>query len=184
MKRRRLPLGYSKLICLVVTCVALANSGCLLIAAGAAGGAALGYAYYQGKVVGDYTASFTDSWAACHTALAELGMPVTSEHNDGVTGYVESRRADGDHVRIDLETEASQVPAEGALTRIGVRVATFGDRPLSERVLMQIGLHLAPAAEAAPPGATLGAIQAGATAPAQQTAPPPLLPTEPVRVPQ
>src|SRR5438552_17316486 len=39
----------------------LANSGCLLVAAGAAGGAAVGYAYYKGKIDETYAAAFNDS---------------------------------------------------------------------------------------------------------------------------
>jgi hypothetical protein len=183
----------------LVACV-LANSGCLLIAAGAAGGAAVGYAYCKGKVVETYNATLGDSLAATRTALAELGMPLVHEEPQKHGAIIETRTADGDRVRIHLETLSSPIPAEGELTRIGVRVATFGDHHLSDRILDQIGLHLAPAhlvapppnATAPPPAASLGVVQTQATTqapplatPGQANAPPvtsspPILPSQPV----
>jgi hypothetical protein len=172
--------------------LALANTGCLLVAAGAAGGAAAGYAYYKGKITEIYSAGFDDSWAATQTALRELGMPILKEDRGTATGTIDTRTADDDQVRIYLEAIKSSIPAEGQITRISVRVATFGDRPVSDRILYQIGLHLAPANYAPPPVAqapsTPGVIQTGGPASPltpipQQTAPPPLLPPvpEPVR---
>jgi Protein of unknown function (DUF3568) len=155
-RTRRVRVAY-----LVLAGLALANGGCLVAAAGAAGGAAVGYAYYQGKVSQDFAATFEDTWAAAHTALAELGMPVEGETRESATtGSIDSRDADNNRVRIALESLTSPIPAEGILTRVGVRVGTFGDHPLSERVLSQVGAHLVPRAVAAPPGTpVLGPIQ-------------------------
>jgi hypothetical protein len=183
----RFPLRWAANV-LVVT-LAVANSGCLLVAAGAAGGAAAGYAYYKGKVCETYTASLDDTALALRTALGELGMPILSEKREGTSGSLESRTAAGDRVRIQLEAEASKIPADGQVTRLCVRVATFGDELVSARVLTQVGFHLAPAAavsqQATTPPAASPVIQAGASSPAPtsslpQTAPPPLLPAEPV----
>jgi hypothetical protein len=182
----------TQLALILLASLALTNSGCLVVAAGAAGGAAAaGYAYYKGKITETYAAGFTDSWAATQTALTELGMPILKEDRKGDTGTIETRTADDDAVRIYLEAVKSSIPAEDKVTQISVRVATFGDRPVSDRILYQIGLHLAPAGytgipAAQAPGAP-GVIQTGAPglAPAvpstipQQTAPPPLLVPEP-----
>src|SRR5207248_580608 len=138
--RLRLSAGYALLAGLL-----LVNSGCLLVAAGAAGGAAAGYAYVQGKLCDSYNAAFSDCWAATHTALTELGMPIESEEHEASTGSIASRTADGERVRIHLKTLAAQIPADGQVTRVCVRVATFGDHPVSNRLLDQIGVHLAPA---------------------------------------
>lgn len=188
MARRLLNLLQYRTASLLLIALALANSGCLVIAAGAAGGAAgCAYAYGKGKVCSTYTAGFGDTWAALHTALQELGMPVVSEEREGLTGLVESKTADGERVRIHIDSLASKIPAEGEVTRVCVRVATFGDRPVSERLLDQISAHLAPVAALPQPGAKPAILQAGATAvqpptapTATQTAPPPLLPAEPV----
>jgi hypothetical protein len=187
-------------VCLLLAAVALANCGCLVLAAGAAGGAAAGYFYVRGKLCDVYYAGFDDTWKATHTALAELAMPILKEEFQGGEGSITSRTVDGDSVQISVTALESKIPAGGPATRVCVRVATFGDHPLSNRVLDQIGFHLTPATAPAmaplpAPSARLGVIQAGATgepplaapvptaAPAgngSQTAPPPLLPPGPI----
>jgi hypothetical protein len=179
--------------------LALANGGCLLVAAGAAGGAAVGYAYYKGKASGQYNASLADTWNAAHAALRELGMPMLSEETGKGTGFIESRTAEGEQVRLYLETEQSKIPAEGEVTRLCVRVGTFGDWAVSERILNQVGMHLVPLGSPVPTSTTQpnaaaqGVIQTGAftptpavpppaAAPPTQTPPPPLLPPEPAPV--
>lgn len=124
--------------------LALSSGGCLAVAAGAAaGGAGLTYVYLHGKVNQAYAASFDDTWAATRTALAELKMPIEEENHD--KGTLKTHTADGDTVRIHLETEASRIPADGPLTNVGVRVGALGDDSVSERILHQIDAHLRPA---------------------------------------
>jgi hypothetical protein len=165
LRRKGVPVIYVALAVL-----ALANGGCLLIAAGAAAGGAAGYAYYKGKVCNAYNADLANTRAAVHTALAELGMPVESEEQSPDGGFLLSRTTDGDAVRINLEPATSPIPAENPLTRVSVRVATFGDQQISERVLFQVSAHLVPGA--APP--VLGPVQPAALAPNAKTAEPPL----------
>ncbi len=138
-KSKRLWLGY-----LVLGAVAVSQGGCLLVAAGAAGagGAAVGYAYYQGKNCQSFSANFEDAWAATHTALVELGMPILNEERHMDNGVIKTQTSDGDRVRIGLDVISSRIPADGALTRICIRVGTFGDHPVSERILSQVGAHL------------------------------------------
>jgi hypothetical protein len=180
---------WSALGCLLVAGLAVVQSGCLLVAAGAAGGAAVGYAYCKGKVCQAYNANVQDAWAATHTALGELALPVTSEERQATGGWIQSVAANGEKIRIDLDVMASQIPAEGPLTRICVRVGTFGDYPLSERILYQVDAHLVPSnlAPGAVPGvATPGSPAAGPVAPAGaliQTGEPPLLASPPARQP-
>lgn len=159
---------------LAVVVVALSQAGCLVLAAGAAGGAAVGYAYVKGKVSHTYNAGFQDAWLATKTALAELGMPVQVEEHDPSGGSLETRTGHGERVHIQLEVVPSRIPAEGSVTRVSVRVGTFGDAQVSERILNQIGYHLAPAnlPLPAPPPAPLSP----APTPPPQTAPPPLAP--------
>jgi hypothetical protein len=186
MPRHSLKLRSPQAIHLALLLFALVNSGCLLATAGVAGGAIAGYAYCKGKVCETYAASFADTWTAAHTALAELGMPILKEERKVSEASIESRTADGERVRIYLQSETSKIPAEGQITWVCVRVATFGDHPVSHRVMDQVGVHLAPAPLPGSPAptATLGVIHTGSSAPAagfpQQTAPPPLLPPEPL----
>jgi hypothetical protein len=178
--------------CLLLGVVALSSGGCLWLAAGAAGGAAVGYAYYKGKVCETYQANLGDAWAATKTALAELGMPLVAESQDGLGGFLESRTGTGERVQIHLELQPSKIPAEGGQTRICIRVANFGDKPVSERILYQIGMHLTPAAVAEvrpvpPQPLPQGPIQPSSYTPPQplpsgipqETAPPPLAPDTP-----
>lgn len=167
------------MVYLLLAGVALANSGCLIVAAGACAGGAAGYIYCKGKVCENFVADFGDAWTATHTALHELGMPVEKEDRSGVSGVIHSRTAAGQEVRITLDTTISPIPAAGSITCIGLRVGVLGDTDVSEHFLHQVSSHLS----SAPPGTgpvvtptptpTLGPIAAQPPAP-QSTAPPPL----------
>jgi hypothetical protein len=134
--------NWNRAAFVLLAIVASGQSGCLLVAAGAAGGAAAGYAYYNGRVCQSFVANFEDAWAASHTALGELGMPILKEERQTACGVIKTQTSDGDRIRIALDVIPSRIPAEGSLTRICVRVATFGDHPVSERILYQVGAHL------------------------------------------
>lgn len=167
-------------VLLLLAAVAFAGqAGCLLVAAGLAGGAAIGYAYCKGKVCQAYNASFEDSWAAAHQAMSELGFPVLREERDYASGWIQSSDASGDKIMLDLCLIDAPAPAGGPLTRVCVRVGTFGDYPLSERILHQVDAHLVPSG--LPPGAVLGAQGAPSTIeppPAPSGAPVPVGPPQ------
>lgn len=190
MERARNGQGWKATLYLALGLMSLASSGCLLAVAGVAGGAAAGYAYHRGKVGQEFQAGFPDTWAATHAALVELGMPIVSEEKQADTGFIESRTAENDRVRIYLDSHTSKIPAEGTLTRVGIRVATFGDQPVSDRILYQIGAHLTPTPGGVPvsaPSPQSGEPPLVSSAPkATPTAPPPPpvpLPPQPVRQP-
>src|SRR5262249_58941602 len=100
----------------------------------------------NGQLYRDYPANLGDALAALRAALTELGFPVLKEKLDTGSAYVESRTGDGSTVRIHLELIPSSIPAEGTLTRIGVRVGFSGDEAVSARLLDQVSRHLVPAA--------------------------------------
>jgi hypothetical protein len=147
-----------RLVLVGVAGVALLNGGCLAAAAvgAAGGGAAAVYAYQRGRLYRDYTASLTDATAAVRTSLAELQFPPGKEKGDGANYVVETKATDGTTIHVYLDAETSRIPAEGPVTRITVRVGTFGDDNVSARILDQVSMHLVvpPAtqsANAAPP---------------------------------
>ena len=70
---------------------------------------------------------------ATKVALGELGMTVNKEEADDATGLIKTRAADGSKVTIKYRREVSQIPTEGTITEICVRVGAFGDHPLSGR---------------------------------------------------
>jgi Protein of unknown function (DUF3568) len=148
---------------------ALANCGCLLVAAGAAAGAATGVAYVNGNISATYFAYPRDVWAATRQGLTELGMPLIKESFDGIKGSVESKTSDGDKVFITLECLSPPGTIDGAFTRLSIRIASFGDRKGSEIIFQQIGnhvpAHMLPqsASQGPMPGGTaFGATPAGA----------------------
>ena len=137
------------LACLALA--ALAQAGCLVVAAGAAAAGA-GYIYYKGEVPQTFAASIDDTRSAARAALTELGMPITAEEKESAGRFVlKSKLANGDVVRVNVEAEPGKFPAEGPVTRVGVRIATLGDYSASDRLLAQIGAHLVPQTPA--PGA-------------------------------
>jgi hypothetical protein len=163
----------------VVVSGALLSSGCAAVAVGAAAaGGAGGYAYYKGKITRTYVASFDDVWAATRTALAELGMPIVNEERSARGGTIDSKTA-SDRVQITFDVQKSAIPAEGTVTQVGVRVATFGDEEVSNRILNQIERHLtlAPAAVPpplpSPPATAAGPVTLSGPA---ESAPPPVAP--------
>jgi hypothetical protein len=168
---------------LTVATIALAQSGCLAAAAGVAAGGAAGYAYWQGRVGRDYVASRDDVWNALHTSLTELQMPIVKENHDADEDQIDSKTADGDTVKIYVVVKKSPIPAEGDISRVSVRVATFGDTVVSSRLLDQVDRHLAPAAPGTPPPPlALGQPQPanGAPPPPAPVGPPPQTPPPPL----
>jgi hypothetical protein len=149
--------------CLIALALLVPNSGCLAaaITAGVAGAGAGGYAYWQGNVVHDYNANLEHTWNATQLALQDLKMPILKADRDNDGGTILSQTGDGDKIKITLEPRAARIPAEGQWTRVGIRVALFGDTPLSERIIQQIDSHLTP-------------VEPGGPALPAQTAPPPL----------
>ncbi len=152
----------------------LANAGCLAAAAvagtAAAGGTA-GYFYLKGNVRDEFNADFNATWAAAKGALADLQMPVTRENRNDKHGTIETKTGTGVAVTLTLDSLVSQVPADGPLTRVGVRVGTLGDAAVSDRIQEQIAFRLFPAPPVPPAFVPPG----NGVAPAGfQTPPPPL----------
>jgi Protein of unknown function (DUF3568) len=136
---------------LLLVVLPLGSAGCLAVAAGAAAGGAAAYFYYKGKACQDFPSSFPDTWAAVQSSLQELSLPLVSNQNDGQTGTITTSTSDHSSVTIDLEVLPSRIRAEGTLTRVCIRVGTFGDEAVSARILAQISAHLVPAGGAPAP---------------------------------
>jgi hypothetical protein len=174
--------GPSRRLCvayLILAAVALGNAGCLVAAAAGAAGGVGAYAYYKGKVCHSYIATAEDVHAAALKALGELQMPVVLDEPSISGGTIESRSGD-DKVVITLQLQDGQAPGVGSGVEVGVRVGTFGNEGLSQRLLDQIAFHLVPVntlpappklAAAQPP---LMPVPPAPPNPVQQTAAPPL----------
>jgi hypothetical protein len=180
---------FARVATLVLAALALANAGCLLVAAGTAAGgaAAAGYVYYNGLLYRDYPAGMADTLAALKAALLDLQFPLLSEKIDTGEVYVSSRTADGSTIRIWLDVVPSPIPVEAPLTRVSIRVGFSGDRIVSARILDQTTSHLAPLTASPPPprlGPPVPAPVPAPPGPAETPAPPVAgpLPARPVPV--
>jgi hypothetical protein len=69
-------------------------------------------------------------------------MPVVQESHDALSGTVESLTGTQEKVRIRIEQLTPKIPNDPPRTEVGVRVATFGDQEVSNRVLLQVGYRL------------------------------------------
>ncbi len=158
---------------LVMALVALSNTGCLVVAAGAAaGGAAVAtVAYARGSLYREYSATKEASFIAVRDALADLHMPILrDEPGKEGQGYLEARTSDGQPVRIYFNTRMNSIPVDGLVTRISVRVGSFGDEAISTRILDQVNQHLTPLVPVPAKTTQAAAPPAGP----RETAPPPL----------
>ncbi len=170
---------------LVLGLAVLLNAGCLVaaIGAGAAGAAVAGYVYCNGLLYRDYPATLTDAAAAVRSSLLEMQFPIVKEKSDTGTLFVQTRTGDGHTIRIYLDVVSSPIPAEGALTRIGIRVGFTGDEAVSARILDQVSRHLVapPVVPGAPPPVASAPGSPASVAPSllpprpvAETSPPPL----------
>jgi Protein of unknown function (DUF3568) len=175
---------FNRIGIVLIGLLLLTNTGCiaaLVLGAGAAaaGGAAAGYAYMNGKLYRDYPTDFTNAQTAVKVAMAEAQLPLLSQELGAGKAELTTRTTDGTSVKIFITTGASPLPADGPVTRIGVRVGAFGEEGVSTRILDQIGKHLAPPLPPFQPTpvqatAPLGPLQpVSGTRPAE-TGPPPL----------
>jgi len=167
-----------RVVYLLLGLLTIANAGCLAVATGAAvaaGGGAY-YMYTKGNVAQEYPSSFNDTWQAVETAMKDLQLPIDNHENNGTGGKITSHTRDNSTVVIELETRAGSLPVDGSVTRVGVRVGTFGDQALSERVLSQVSSHLVQANVWRPaPGAA--PVAPGAPATASTIKPVPAMPS-------
>jgi hypothetical protein len=160
MGRRKI----SRIVYLAVALLAVVNAGCLLVAVGAAaGGAAIGYVWLNGRLSQDYPANLATALAASRAGLANLQLPILAEGTSRGTAELTSRTPDHSKVRIYLEEIPDRLSLGVPTVRITVRVGLTGDRVVSEKILGQIAAHIPPP----------GAVPVPAVPPVTIPAPPP-----------
>lgn len=138
---RRAP--FSNLAILTLALLALGQGGCALLVVGAAAGAgALGYAYYNGSIPHDFVADPERGWQETQNALIDLQLPVLSARRQDSLGLLQSRSPANEPIEIRVEPSPAKFDPHIPATRVWVRVGTWGDRALSERIHEQIGRRL------------------------------------------
>jgi hypothetical protein len=129
--------GRRTLAILCLSGVVVAQSGCLVAAAGACAGAGA-YAYYRGTVSDTYGAEFGQVYQASKEALGDMAMPVVSENHEGLAGTIESSLADGTRVTVVLEEKPRMKSEDNHSTEVSIRIGTFGDQTASTQLQQQI----------------------------------------------
>ncbi len=139
--------------------LAAAGSGCapLLIGSAVAAGGVAGYAYYAAEQAREYDAGASEVRLATRNVLTEMGMPVVEEHSDTNGGWLVSRTPAGQRLSVTFSDNPEPNSPSGFVTRVGVRVAAFGDQEFSRNFLDQLGGRLYGVSPPPPPGAAPGA---------------------------
>lgn len=162
-----------RLVFLGFAAVTLLNGGCLAAAVvgAAGGGAAAFYTYQRGQLYREYSADLNATAAAVRVSLSELKIPPGSEKSDGGTVMFETKIPDGKKVHILVEAVTGRLPANAPVTRVSVRVGTFGDDTNSASILDQVSIHLIVPSSPPPPGPPV-VIQPAVARPPETAAPP------------
>ncbi|MBI4713434.1 MAG: DUF3568 family protein [Planctomycetes bacterium] len=107
----------------------LSLSGCAaaLLAGGAAAGIGI-YKYVNGELERKYPAGMQKCWQASVAAMEQYQFTIDSSTKDGISGQLNAKRADGTPITIAFELISENV------TSLRVRVGSFGDRDVAERV--------------------------------------------------
>jgi hypothetical protein len=122
----------------VLGIVLMTHSGCLAVAAAGAAGA--GVAYTGGDTEATVDGAPEQVARAAEQALMEMGMVVISNSASPTQAEVVART--GRDTKVDVSVEAGR----GRFSRIAIRVGTWGDEALQNRILGRINDHLAIAA--------------------------------------
>ena len=116
------------------TSVAVMQSGCLLVAAGAAGAGTV--AYVRGELTAALSNGYESVVRASNRAIDGLQFKKISEAKDALKAVLIARTADDKKVEITITKESD------ALTKVEIRVGVFGDERLSLTVLDKIKARL------------------------------------------
>lgn len=113
----------------------LFSSGCAAVVVGAAAGAGA-VIYHKGELHSPEAATYDNAWNASLAGLADLNYVVVDKLKGGLKARIIARAPGDKKVTIDLEKET------GTVTRIGIRIDTFGNEAQSRIVLDAIKRHL------------------------------------------
>ncbi len=103
--------------------------GCALAWIGVGAGVGIGaYKYIEGRAERDYPLSYSRSWDAINTALANMEISISNSMDEGAKGTIDAVRKDGKKVTVRVKDKGQGV------THISVRVGLIGDQASAEQV--------------------------------------------------
>ncbi|GAB1487835.1 hypothetical protein MASR2M8_02760 [Opitutaceae bacterium] len=119
---------------LALTALVGLQSGCLVVAAGAAGAGTV--AYIRGGLEASLSGSHAAVIAATNKAVSDLKFARISESQDALTATIIARTAD------DKKIEIKVVRVSDTLSKVEIRVGIFGDEFVSISILDRIKANL------------------------------------------
>jgi hypothetical protein len=109
------------------------GSGCFVVAVGAGGAAGAGtVAWVEGALTVNLPNPYESVVGASNQALAQLQFFKLGEKRDALSDDLTARTAEDKKVEIKVTRVADN------LTKLQIRVGTFGDKPLSSVILNRI----------------------------------------------
>lgn len=115
----------------------LLSSGCFLFAVAAVGAGAAGtVAYVDGKLEASLGYSFESVAAASNRAISQLQFAQPEERKDALSDTLTTHDAKGDSIEV-IVTKVGD-----SLTKVDIRVGTFGDQQMSQSILDKIKANL------------------------------------------
>ncbi|MFA6287075.1 MAG: DUF3568 family protein [Opitutaceae bacterium] len=114
-----------------LTSVAVTQSGCLLVAAGAVAGAGA-VVYVRGELQASLDSGYESVKKATNRAIDQLQFKKISESKDALKDVLIARTAD------DTKVEITIIKVSEVLTKVEIRVGVFGDQAVSMTILEKI----------------------------------------------
>ena len=114
-----------------LTAMAVLQSGCLLVAAGAVAGAGTAV-YVRGELEASLRNGFESVGRAANRAIDQLQFKKMSETRDSLTVVIKAHTADATTVEIKI------VRVTDVLTKVVIRVGVLGDQALSATIMEKI----------------------------------------------
>ncbi len=135
MNTRNIRLGLQVFALTGAVAVAALNSGCVaVVAAGAAGATTV--AWVEGKLVVTLDSPYETVLRGADQAIAQLQFLKLSDSRDALTATLEARTAEDKKVIIDVKREGDH------LTKVQIRVGSFGDKAVSQAIYDKIRANL------------------------------------------
>ena len=117
--------------------LAVAGAGCAaIVVGGAVAAAGVGtYAYVNGEMKGTEAVSMDQAWSASQAAMKDLEFPILNKAKDALEAELTARTATDKRVVIKLKRVTDTA------TEIRIRVGTWGDEAMSQKILDKIKSH-------------------------------------------
>lgn len=110
------------------------TSGCLAVAAGAAGAGAVAWA--RGELDATLSSRFDDVDSAANRAIQQLGFAKVNESKSAIDAEITARTGQDKKITIRLDRTGDTI------TRVRIRIGLVGDEVLSRTILEKIKANL------------------------------------------